>query len=366
MESIRRNDIGKNVRIFVVVTVISFGFMFVIYGTYVSSFKMLSERFGYSNSTKFSVNGLEHLEMERKAQFPGHAKTPKMKVPAVWTYAPSEMRESGGACEEMDKIVVNADFVKSFIRNIPIFIHNPRRDYISSQINSNHDHEPHIFNIISSFLAKDRDMNLIDIGANIGVISLKAAMFGRKVISVEAAVSNVQHICASANINRVTKRITVIHNAISDNHTSVTFVMGKDGEFGGSFMDDGNFRDYKTRKSGVKFDTQNLVTIKTIILDDLLLLPNINDFKSVFIKMDIEGSEHKALLGAKKLFRMINVRGVLMEWRWHVERPESKSIILEFMEENGFEPYALAKLAKKKLDGKTMRDSDVLWLPKSL
>ncbi|KAK3084690.1 hypothetical protein FSP39_017578 [Pinctada imbricata] len=253
--------------------------------------------------------------------------------------------------------------VQGAVGNVPIYIHDPGHDYISSQVNASHNFEPHIFETIYSCLKENGDMNLIDVGANIGIISLQAAVLGREVISIDAAKSNIQHICASAHENNAGGRIRLIHNAVSDIHTSVSFVMGNDGEFGASFMDDKNLRQDKIRMSGVKFDTQNLVTVDTVLLDDLLYLPNIYDFKTVFIKLDIEGSEHKVLLGARKLFQKLSVRGVLMEWRWHVTRPVSKSIILTFMEEFGFEPYAIAKPIGSKLDGKTMNNSDVIWLP---
>jgi hypothetical protein len=36
--------------------------------------------------------------------------------------------------------------------------------------------------------------------------------------------------------------------------------------------------------------------------------------------MDVEGFEHKVLLGAEKFFQKLDVRGIIMEWNWHVGR----------------------------------------------
>ncbi|KAK3083653.1 hypothetical protein FSP39_000831 [Pinctada imbricata] len=187
------------------------------------------------------------------------------KDPNVWTYSLSAAGITEiEMCNNLADLKRNRDFIlnrlQGFVGNVPIYIHDPGHDYISSQVKASHNFEPHIFGTIYSYLKKNYDMNLIDVGANIGIISLQAAVLGRKVISIDAAKSNIQHICASAHENDAGGRISLIHNAVSDNHTSVSFVMGKDGEFGASFMDDKNLRQDKIRMSGVKFDTQNLVT----------------------------------------------------------------------------------------------------------
>jgi hypothetical protein len=56
-------------------------------------------------------------------------------------------------------------------------------------------------------------------------------------------------------------------------------------------------------------------------------LPEISHFHKVFIKMDVEGFEHKVLLGAEKFFQKLDVRGIIMEWNWHVGRTSSVIII---------------------------------------
>jgi hypothetical protein len=46
-------------------------------------------------------------------------------------------------------------------------------------------------------------------------------------------------------------------------------------------------------------------------LDDLLTIPDINNFNKVIIKMDVEGYESHVLNGAERFFRKVDVQGVL-------------------------------------------------------
>jgi hypothetical protein len=49
----------------------------------------------------------------------------------------------------------------------------------------------------------------------------------------------------------------------------------------------------------------------SVTLNDLLDLPQIHRFKKAFIKMDVEGHEHRVLLGAREFFKRIDVHGIL-------------------------------------------------------
>jgi len=63
---------------------------------------------------------------------------------------------------------------------------------------------------------------VLDIGANIGYYTLLAAKLGQQVVAVEPVLDSIERLQHAAQIQKVTERITVVHNAIADVHTKAT------------------------------------------------------------------------------------------------------------------------------------------------
>ncbi|XP_076101159.1 uncharacterized protein LOC143070943 [Mytilus galloprovincialis] len=125
-------------------------------------------------------------------------------------------------------------------------------------------------------MESDPTLNFIDIGANLGTYSLSFAKLGRKVIAIDALNLNVQKLCASVNQSHL-KDVHFIMNAVSSRHET---------------------------------------------------------FPRVFIKMDIEGFEHKALERAYQVFfYKIFVQGIQIEWIFHRNK-FSRQIIVNFPEQH--------------------------------
>ena len=106
--------------------------------------------------------------------------------------------------------------------------------------------------------------------------------------------------------------------------------------------------------------------VHTITMDDLLELPVMEEFKTVFIKMDIEGFEARALTSSHKLFTTLDVRGFLMEWVFH-SGTESGRTIVDFMKTHDYEPFTFEKYGPRLLNFSNHKlwPHDVLWLPKN-
>ena len=88
-----------------------------------------------------------------------------------------------------------------------------------------------------------------------------------------------------------------------------------------------------------------------------------SQFRKVFIKIDVEGFEARAMARSNKLFKKLDIRGILMEWLFH-RGMNSAETIIHFMQEHNYKPYAFVSWIKPlDLTNSTYWPVDVLWLP---
>lgn len=243
-----------------------------------------------------------------------------------------------------------------------MFIHNPQFDTtISEVLKRTHVYEPDTAIVLFDILQTDPDMNFIDIGANIGVHTLPIAQHGRKVLAVEALHFNIEPLCASIDLGNLHDRVTIVHNALI-NRRGMVNLGAENGNLGGTFVDFDS-KHIKALKMG-RVGGNWLKPVYTMTFDDLLDIPVIDQFRKVLIKIDIEGSEYKALQNSKKFFQNTKVMGVLMEWEFHRKMPSGTNI-LHYMTALNFVPYFPSK-TRKALDiqNSSSWPYDVLWLPK--
>ena len=159
----------------------------------------------------------------------------------------------------------------------------------------NNNYEPHIMNLLKKIIYTD--FICIDIGANIGIISLVLGYLASqgKVYSFEPSMENYAFLLQNIKQNHI-GNIEPIKLGIYDENKQVNFTHINEGS-GWSFVNTEN------RKAEVK-DIINLLpvyhsvheTINCIRLDDWIKFRKIN--KLDLIKLDVEGAEFKALTGA--------------------------------------------------------------------
>ncbi|XP_052096082.1 uncharacterized protein LOC127731178 [Mytilus californianus] len=254
------------------------------------------------------------------------------------------------------KYTSNAGSVKIFTHSLD--------DGISSIINRTGAFEGKTINRILYELKLNPHLNLIDIGTNIGQHSIAAALIGRDSIAIDAAKSNIEHVCASAHYLNIGSRITLIHNILSDTHGQRQFrYSAKNNDFGSIHVNSDGIWD-KMKKQYNGYFSNNTVKENSVTLDDILYLPQIHKFKKVFVKLDVEGHEHRVLLGGKEFFKRLDVHGIIMEWAWHVKR-QSAEIIKSFMTEWKFKPFKMFETEERDLSAihSDQWPQDVLWLP---
>jgi FkbM family methyltransferase len=122
---------------------------------------------------------------------------------------------------------------------------------------------------------------VLDLGAHLGTFSLAAAAAGCRVIAVEASPENVSLLRASAEKNRF-HNLQVVHAAVSDRPGTL------------KFFSYGPYGHVATSENEAKS-----VEVRALAVDDLLAELGVK--RVDFIKLDVEGSEIKAVDGMRKL-----------------------------------------------------------------
>ncbi|KAH9504660.1 hypothetical protein Btru_062530 [Bulinus truncatus] len=144
---------------------------------------------------------------------------------------------------------------------------------------------------------------------------------------------------STTEIHRISELVTLVHNAVySDRSSRLAVHISPDGNIGGSEVVPIN-SDLLDDQPG------DLILVDTVCLDDLLPLVKA---PSVYLKMDIEGSEPHALKCAEKFFEKLHVRFVLMEWLFQLRTSgKSRSAapdIIRFFTAKGYIPTTGAGL----------------------
>lgn len=291
-------------------------------------------------------------------------------LPHVFTYQ-NENWKLAKFCKPYEVYLNRTDFpLLNFVSNAgkaKIFTH-ALSDGISSIINRTGAFEVGTINRILFELQKDSRLNLIDIGTNIGQHSIAAALIGRDSIAIDGAKSNIVHLCASIQYLNITKKITIIHNIVSDSrgkrHVRYS---AKNDDFGTTFVESDGIYNKMVSKYKKSSFSNNTIEQQSMTLDDLLDLPKMHRFKKVFIKLDVEGHEHRVLQGGTKFFKNIHIAGIIMEWAWHVNRTTGDTI-RSFMKDKGFQPFSIPPFRpRSEVDISSQNPNkwpqDVLWLP---
>ncbi|ELT96230.1 hypothetical protein CAPTEDRAFT_209741, partial [Capitella teleta] len=250
----------------------------------------------------------------------------------------------------------------AWIPKIKVCLFPESRDrLVSRQISKSGTWEERNTAVFIAIMAQYPQLDLIDIGANLGQYSLLAAGMRRKVVSVEPYAPSTRRLAKSYDLNGFNgSDVVLIKDAISDHRGSVTL------------------RTWRHTQSAVMVATGNLsscdppclVPTSSILMDDLLPVirtkfPNMSE---IFLKMDIEGHEHKALNTSNNLFSKQLVAFILMEWVGMKQilagRLGSKQDILEVyymvqgLKHRGYDHYFVNKRA---LISQQFRLPDSMW-----
>jgi FkbM family methyltransferase len=223
-----------------------------------------------------------------------HVKLYDLKAPNVNNFT----------CVQSAKIIVSTK----------ICIHDIERDlHISFYIQKNGVWEEHIMDPFMRMLNSKNDINVLDIGGQLGQYTLFAAKLGRKCITIEPFYDSYIRFHKSVKLENLEDNILLLTYGISDKRGELKrLTKDSSGNVGAqTLLNDSN--DYSINKTNITLNEKYL--IETILLDDITeVLPD--DFINCVMKIDIEGYESKAFREASKLFTRLNILAIIIEWSW--------------------------------------------------
>jgi FkbM family methyltransferase len=138
---------------------------------------------------------------------------------------------------------------------------------------------------------------VLDLGAHLGGFALTAAALGCEVIAVEASPRHADLLQVSADHNRFTQ-LHVVHAAVGDRSGSV------------EFSSHGPWGHVATPATGMP-----AVTVPAVRVDDLMADRGWDGAR--FVKLDVEGSEVRALLGMPRLLERPDAPLIFFESNRH-------------------------------------------------
>ena len=168
------------------------------------------------------------------------------------------------------------------------------------------------------------DMTVLDLGANIGFYTILArSVVGQegRVFAFEPFPDNAYLVRASIKENSFTN-VIVVEAAVSDKVGKTTLYLSPDACSEHSLL---NLNFQHSLDS-----TVNKIEVQVVTVDDYLER-NVGNLKVDFIKMDIEGSESRAIKGMKKVLDL-NKHIVLMTEFWPNGFKEDKKNPRDFIE----------------------------------
>jgi FkbM family methyltransferase len=211
-------------------------------------------------------------------------------------------------------------------KKIKFFIPNQLTEW---RVNTFFTKEPETIAWIDKF-KNDKKFNFWDIGSNIGLYSIYAAITHSncQVISFEPSSNNLRVLTRNISINNLENNIKVFSNPLTNK--SKKFLMMKHNEFteGGalnSFGENFNFEG-KEQTYSMKYQLLGL-SIKDILDNKILEIPD-------YIKIDVDGIEHIILSGAENYLKDSKIRSISVEINENFKTQFNN--ILDIMKKNNF------------------------------
>ena len=187
-----------------------------------------------------------------------------------------------------------------------------------------------------------------------------------KVVAVEARLAHIQMLHHAVVLNRFQPRISLVHNAISDTHATMSLQLNKDNQGATRVIKASNM--LSSPSASVKNSSKrknSAYHVDSITMDDLRDLDAIKSWERAIIKLDIEGDESKAILSGVKFLQSLIVPFIIMEWEFMRKTPDEEGEeVLDILQTLGYQAHTIDK---EPLDDSKWRrwPNDIIWKHRS-
>ena len=188
--------------------------------------------------------------------------------------------------------------------------------------------EPETLEWINNFSKKN--VTFWDIGANIGLYSIYAALIHKniKVICFEASSNNLGILSRNISINHLTNKIYINPFPLSNKENKYLLTKEKDFIEGGALNTFGENLNFE----GKKFSSDNSyrvygTTINYLIKNKILEIPD-------YIKIDVDGIEHLILEGGNKYLHNKKIKSISIELNENFNEQFNK--VIKIMDKSKF------------------------------
>jgi FkbM family methyltransferase len=168
--------------------------------------------------------------------------------------------------------------------------------------------EPETLDWIKSF-KKNLKFIFWDIGANIGLYSIYTAINFPKsrIICFEPSTSNLNILSRNISLNNYDKKINIFQIGLTNINNKFFTMKETTLEEGGALSSFGQNYNFEGKKINIKNKYKIFgTTIDNLIFNKILAIPD-------YIKIDVDGTEHIILDGAKKTLKMNKIKSILVE-----------------------------------------------------
>ncbi len=224
------------------------------------------------------------------------------------------------------------------------FVLNDGPDMISSCLRRGVFWEPFLIDIIKAFLADKSNPVFVDVGANLGAISVPIGQYLQdkegQVHSIEAQRGVFYQLCANFFTNQLSKHCFAYNKAISNKIGKIEIPildLQKEHNIGALSIDE-NIRHEQGIVTSISndFETVELTTL------DSLNLPKAN-----LVKIDVEGLEYEVISGGENWLKASSFPPLLFEvWGDYMKNQKAKrDALFAFLNNLGYHIDLIGELA---------------------
>ena len=206
-----------------------------------------------------------------------------------------------------------------------------------------------------------RDVLFIDVGANIGMISIPIALSGNETISIEPLPHHINRFNENLSLNPAAK-LLLIQSAVGerncDNDVKTLTIFSPPGNSGASSFDP---------NWNPSVDPSETYEVPLASLDELCgEILKTKSFSEILMKIDVEGMELEVLSGSQEV--MENYRPViLIEWKPNTKVLEKHQKLEDFLTNNSYKLQEInssqSKIVESDFDPHKMYEN-LLLVPK--